>query len=228
LRQRWQAHEPSGVSTLALTVTYVSLVLGLDIAVENGWLPPVVYATLRGLHLCRGPSGFDWLKFVLWFAVPALWLLRSGDGVGYCLRGTKVEWTLQGGVVVASCLAMFVVASTSELSTYYLGGLPQARLERWQYVQRQLLWTLSWLPGYELLMRRLLLRRAAMLGRWSIALVAMLEFIYHLQKPMLEAVAALGFSVALSIWVRRRPTSVHPLLAHLWVELVLIGFLALR
>jgi hypothetical protein len=57
-------------------------------------------------------------------------------------------------------------------------------------------------------------------------LIASIELVYHLQKPLLEAVAVFFFSLGLTEWARRRPHTLLPLAAHLCVELVLIAFVA--
>ncbi len=209
-----------------VAVSYVGVVLALDVARSRGWLAPGVRQALRQLHLVTNAAGFDWYKFVMWLVVPFLVTLLRTERVAYSLRATRCEWWLLGVITLGSCAAMSVVATTSELSAVYLGAASGDRNQRWSNASRQLLWTLSWLPGYEFMLRRVLLQRANALGLGSVALVAVLEFVYHLQKPLLEAFAVLFFSVGLSVWTRRRPASVLPLLAHLSVELVLIGFVA--
>ncbi len=218
--------ESKAVVEWCVVLSYIVVVLGLDVARSRGWLPSDVRGALRQLHLVIDPSGFDWYKFVTWLVVPVLVTWLRAERVTYSFTATRCEWLLLGAVTVGSCAAMSVVASTSELSSVYLSPAPGDWNQRWSHASRQLLWTLSWLPGYEFMLRRVLLQRASMLGLGSVVLVAVLEFVYHLQKPLLEAYAALLFSVGLSVWTRRRPTSALPLLAHLSVELVLIGFVA--
>lgn len=217
------------LAPLAWTLGYVGFVLGLDVAMAQGRLPVAARSLLRALHLVHESNGFDWYKFVVWLVVPLAWTWRHPGYRTLSLRATRGEWWLQVTVVAASCLAMFVVAATSELSAHYLGGLTNNSAQRWLTARWQLIWTASWLPGYEFMLRRVLLQRASVLGPWwSVALVAAVEFVYHLQKPMLEAYAVLLFSAVLSTWATRRPESLHPILAHLWVELVLIGFLVVH
>lgn len=205
-------------------LSYVALVFGVDVARARGCLPAFVRETLVGLHLVTSPSGFDWYKFVTWFLVPAIATFPAERRVGVTLRMTQREGVALGVVVLLSCAAMGVVVLSPELAAQYLGSATGNWGQRSSIAQRQLIWTLSWLPGYEFLVRRLLLSRAEHWRLGAVLLVALVEFAYHLQKPLLEAVAVLFFSAALSVWARERRGSLWPSLSHLCVELVLIGF----
>lgn len=211
---------------LVLALSYVALVFGVDVARSRGCLPAVVRETLVQLHLVTSPSGFDWYKFVTWFLIPVLATFPVERRVGVHLRITKYEAVALGVVVALSCAAMGIVVTSAELSAQYLGSAMGNWGQRLSIAERQLIWTLSWLPGYEFLVRRILLSRAEPWRSGAVVLVALVEFVYHLQKPMLEAVAVLFFSAALSVWARKRRGSLWPPLAHLCVELVLIGFVA--
>ena len=89
-----------------------------------------------------------------------------------------------------------------------------------------MVWNFSWIIGWEFLHRYALLRAAdGAWPRWGWLLVPLSEGIYHLQKPALEALGMVAFSIALTLYARRRKNFLLPLLAHLIIEIELIVFL---
>jgi hypothetical protein len=118
---------------------------------------------------------------------------------------------------------MWLIPRIPELRVIYLpmSLLPPA--EKPAVAAGQLLWTLSWLPGWEFLMRYLLLGVVAMRWpRYGWLLVPLVEGAYHLQKPLMGAGGMLLLSLVLTRWALLRRNGLLPLLAHFLIEVELV------
>lgn len=195
----------------------------LDFGFMGGSVVTIPWGRLSG-HL---PCGFDVGKFLLWLVIPLALTWKTLDrGWFDPRRMTRRDGAFLGGLLLLGIGAMFLIPHFPELRETYpsLAGLDAAR--RLQFFGMFLLWTLSWLVGWEFLYRYVLLTRIARLwpGRaW--VLIPVLEFVAHLQKPMLEAAGMFAFSMVLTPWVLRRRCVVPAFLAHLQVELALVVFM---
>ncbi|MCL4694164.1 MAG: CPBP family intramembrane metalloprotease, partial [Candidatus Hydrogenedentes bacterium] len=99
---------------------------------------------------------------------------------------------------------------------------------KWEIIARGMLWTFSWLIGWEFLHRYFLLRPfAARWPRFGWLIVPFSEGVYHLQKAPIEAAGMVVFSLVLTAWALRRRNALLPFLAHLLVEIELVLFLVL-
>lgn len=91
---------------------------------------------------------------------------------------------------------------------------------------RLLIWTCSWLPGWEFLHRYVLVTSVqAKWPRFGWLLVPLIEGAYHVQKPWPETLGMVLFSVVATRWTMTRRNVLLPFLAHLIIELELILFL---
>jgi membrane protease YdiL (CAAX protease family) len=181
-------------------------------------------------------NGFDLFKFIAWFAIPVAVSLPFLDLHYFTFRRWKrLDWYLLGIVVLGGAIVMLLLPVLPGVGEYYRGwgGLPVSK--RLDYVQYNLLWTLSWLLGWEFMHRYWLLRHIPLAWpRWGVpmalVIVPLLEAVYHLiqTKPPLEALAMGGLSVVLCAWTLRRKNTLLPFLAHFAIELELIVFLFFR
>lgn len=203
-------------------VVYVFLALLIDTLITQGINWPVHW---RDLH--RIINGFDLYKFIVWFAAPFLLCLPRMDwgwfGVKRLRRG---DWLLLGALVLVCLGAILIIPLFPGLSAAY-AGIGHAPLKyKKAFLAHQLLWLVSWLPGWEFLHRYFLLRpMMRVLPRYGWLIVPLSEGLYHLQKPPLEMIGMVLFSLVLTWWAIRRRNLLLPFLAHLAIELELTIFL---
>ncbi len=174
----------------------------------------------------RGPlRSFDLFKFFFWFVIPFVWSLRRMDWAWFSFRRWKrIDVALLAVLTLLGCCAVLVVPLVPQLRAIY----PSMRGMGWGIVVLQLVWTCSWLPGWEFIHRYFLLRPvSARWPRWGWLLVPVSETAYHLLKPWPEMLGMAALSVALTWWALRRRNVLLPFLVHLAIELALIGFLFL-
>jgi membrane protease YdiL (CAAX protease family) len=114
--------------------------------------------------------------------------------------------------MIAGALVPFVVPYFASLREAY------PTQPGWQ-IAPQLIWVASWLVGWEFLHRYALLRAVERAWpRWGWLWVPASEFIFHLQKPLLEALGMLAFSLLATTWARRRRSILLPLAVHFAIE----------
>ena len=221
-----------------VVLTYVTLILGLDylglrqdIRPEFGWLnwPTTVrylftMAPIPGI-LQPFIKSFDLYKFLFWFVIPVLWCWRGMDWKAWSKeRWNKLEKRLLRLAIIVIPLSMFAIPYLPGIGQYYVsrGGFA----ENWDLALLQMLWTLAWLPGWEFMHRYLLL--GAVHKKWpgnGWMLVPCFEFVYHLQKPPVEAGLMFVFGFLLTWYAVKRENFRFPFLIHLIVELSLIAWL---
>lgn len=207
----------------AVIALYTATVLLIDTLAVHGVRHPLDWT----FFLWPGPFGADFFKFTAWFVVPFVLSLPAMDW-GYL--GTR-RWQRRDWWILAGLAGVGVVAALSTrvfpslLATYH--GLGNASLDaKMGYVVHNVVWTLSWLIGWEFLHRYFLLRSAQRVWpRWGWLLIPFFEGVYHLQKPLIEAAGMVIFSVIVTQWTVRRRNCLLPFLAHLIIELELILFL---
>lgn len=247
-----QDHRSTTVSTgsAVAALVYVGVVLALDTLASYA---SGAYAHGRGypfdvldrflIHACRfsflgfhvdfrylhwqNRSGFDWFKFIFWFLVPLVWSLRTFD-VGYfgLRRWRWVDWYLFPSLAALGVLSLALIPFIPSLHATYsgLGRAPWAY--KWYFARYDVVWTLSWITGWEFMHRYFLLGRVA--ARWprlGWILVPVMEGLYHLQKPPLEACGMVVFSIVACRWTLSRKNILLPFGAHLAIELGLLAYL---
>lgn len=203
-------------------LVYTAVVHGLDtLAAQNG-----AWGLDGSLFRWQSPSGFDYFKFLAWLVVPLVILGVLGRvdkryfGFG---RAKRSDLYALLALIGAGFVAVALIRVVPGLGEWYpgLGDLPWER--RLDYARYQLLWTASWLVGWEFLHRYALLTSFTRLNpRYGWLVAPLVEGLYHLQKHWLEMLGMVFFSVLLTQWALRRRTVLLPFLAHLAIELELL------
>lgn len=233
-----------------IVIAYVAGVLAVDTLAVMGvnkpihwsmfsWHPATVYkfATDHGM-----PSAlvswmklillrqFDVFKFVMWFFIPfvfSLWWMDWG-ALGF-RRWKRVDLYLLLGLAALGMAAMILIPLVPSLNATYggLGHLSSGK--KWGTLILQIVWIVSWLPGWEFMHRYVLLRKVSVQWpQFGWILVPVFEGLYHLQKPLLEALGMVVLSIFLTQWTLRRRNVMLPFLVHLIIEIELMVFLLFR
>jgi membrane protease YdiL (CAAX protease family) len=172
--------------------------------------------------------GFDPFKFAVWFLVPFLVLLalrRMDWGYFGVKRWRRADLWLLGGIVAAGVLAVLSILVVPSLRDWYpsMGDLPSK--VRWHFAQERLVWTFSWIVGWEFLHRYALLTQLGRVWpRYGWLAIPVIEGVYHLQKDPLEMAGMVALSLVLTSWARARKNTLLPFLAHLSIEVELLLF----
>lgn len=219
---------------------------GQEDAKKNSWLALLVVGYAGVVHLVdtlavydsplttpwgvfqwRFSCGFDLFKFIFWFVIPFVFSLRRMDWGYFGLkRWRRIDLMLLLGLVFIGLGAVLVTQHIPALRALYpsLGRLSPE--DKWDIAQTRLIWTASWLIGWEFLHRYVLvtsLRRPVPV----LLIVPLVEGLYHVgQKPAawLEALGMVALSVLFCAWTLRRRNIGLPFLAHLFIELELLAF----
>ncbi len=175
----------------------------------------------------RMDNGADLFKLTAWLIIPLLYSLRTLDlGAFGVRRWSKIDIVILAVVALGGVVAMAVVHVTPSLRAVYPGWGHMPDAVRTQLAMHQLIWTLSWLTGWEFIHRYVLLRAADQaFPRRGWLLVPLVETLYHLQKPPLEALGMGVFGLILTAWARKRRNVALPFLAHSIIECELIAYL---
>ncbi len=224
-----EAESKRGSRALALFFfAYVVAVLILDTLALEGRTLVVDWSKLRWRD-----GSFDLFKFVAWFVIPAVLALWTVDVHYFTFRRwKKIDWALLGVIVVGGAFLMLALPSIPGVNEYYRGWghLPDTR--RWDLAQSQLIWTVSWLTGWEFMHRYLLPKHlTSAFPKWGwlavLILVPALEAFYHViqQKAALECLGMGALSIVLCAWTLRRRNMLLPFLGHLAIEVELVTFL---
>ncbi len=226
-----------------LIILYVVSVLTIDLLISCGIMKPIDFVllkmpfqniiseTLETKHfvLFRILSHFDVLKFLFWLVIPAFIFRKYID-----LKWFTISKLGQSDLIILILIILICLLSLSaififpSLKNYYstVGFLPpQAKII---FIAQQLFWLSSWLPAWEFLNRHLLLRTGENLWRgkgWL--LVPIVETLYHLIKPIPEAIGMFIFSLVATLYTANKENNIPAFLCHLVIELGLIGILVL-
>ncbi len=178
----------------------------------------------------RGMGSFDWFKFLLWFAFPFLFALRRMDwGAIGPRRWKRIDIALPLGIAVIGVLVMMLIPYVPALHRTYPTLMARSPEMKLAFCIWQLAWLASWLPGWEFMHRYTLLRAANQRWpRYGWLLLPLFEGVYHLQKPMLEMLGMVLFSIAMTQWTLRRRNILLPFLCHLIIEAELVIYLVYR
>ncbi|MEK7795484.1 MAG: hypothetical protein AAB353_13185 [Candidatus Hydrogenedentota bacterium] len=178
-------------------------------------------------------GSFDAYKFVAWLIVPLALCARRLD-VSYFsfTRWKRPEWAVLGVAVLGGILLMAALPNIPGVGDYYHGWGHLSPHDRRAQALGSLLWTLSWLPGWEFIHRYFLLRplRAAS-NRAGIVLVLIVipivEGGYHIfqQKPALECAGMAALSALMCGYVLARRNVLLPFLVHFIIEVELVAYL---
>jgi len=137
-------------------------------------------------------------------------------------RWKRSDYYLLLGLAVTGVAVMLIIPHVPALRQIYPSVRGRSAQAKWGFVSAQLVWTFSWLLGWEFLHRYVLLRPAAALWpRLGWLLVPLSEGVYHLQKPLIEAGGMVLLSIVLTQWTVRRRNMLLPFLVHLVIEVAL-------
>ena len=211
---------------VALVIVYTAVVLGVDMLALYGCRWGIDW---RKYFAWRLSNGVDLYKFITWFAIPFLVSIRWMDwgylGVGRWQRRDVYVLIALAGL---GALAMLLIPFVPSLHATYPGWSRHPAALRWHLATTHLVWTFSWLIGWEFLHRYALARTvASRWPRWGWLLVPLFEGLYHLQKALPEAAGMVIFSLIVTRWSLRRRNVLLPFLAHLLIELENLAFLLL-
>jgi hypothetical protein len=189
-----------------VVLPYVVIVLGLDYFCDFRWL----------LF-----DSFDCFKFIFWLVIPLCLTLGDWDLSYYGLKRWRgIDFLILFWVLLASLGAVAGMRFFPSLAAYYPLHEGAARSEKIQFLKTDFLWNLSWLPGWEFLIRYYLLRSAVKdLPKLALFLIPLIEGAYHLHKPMPEMAGMVLLSFVLTFWAIRRKNGLLPLLVHAGIEL---------
>lgn len=211
-----------------LVTLYICLALSIDtlVALRSEWF-------IDWAQFNYSWRGMDLTKWILWFVVPLVLTFRSMNSRYFTFRSwQRIDWAILVVIVVGGGALMFLLPRIPGVGDYYVGWGSQPLAWRQEEALRLTLWTFSWLTGWEFMFRYWLVssfsRRWPDRGIYAILIVApLLEGLYHVfqQKPVLECLGMVVFSLALCSWAIRRKNALLPFLGHLIIELELIGFL---
>lgn len=174
-------------------------------------------------------SGFEASTCILWLVIPALLMARHFDIHVFTLRRwKKTDYRLLIIFMALGALGICLIRFIPELNAYYPSGGFATGRSRWLYFQHQVVWVLSWLIGWEFLHRVFLLRYVQVLaGRTGLALIPLVEFAFHLQKTLPEALGALLLGAVLTWWSYRRNNVLLPIITHFSIEMSLVVYMIL-
>jgi hypothetical protein len=207
-------------------LAYTAVVHLLD---TFGWHEPYLRPLLRAepLRALEG-SGFDVFKFVAWFLAPFLFLLvlrRIDWGYFGVTRWRRRDVIFLAALIVAGMLAVLSILVFPSLRQWYPSMEEAPAFAKWRFATHALVWTVSWIVGWEFIHRYALLTQLARVApRFGWLLIPVIEGVYHLQKDPLEAGAMVVFSLVLTRWALVRRNVLLPFLAHLAVEIELLLF----
>ncbi len=190
---------------------------------------------------------FDYFKFLFWLVVPLLWCAvmsfrvrgKTGEQVdgdwmrwdwGYFgfSRWKRIDIYLLIASVVIGVGCVLAILFIPALRDYYPSASDFSWGEKMRSLRTQLLWNVSWLPGWEFMHRYFLLRPlTARWPRWGWIAVPVLEAAYHIQKDPLEMAAMFVAGVFFTWWTVRRKNIMLPFILHGSVEVGLMAFLVL-
>lgn len=218
-------HKKPSALALGLIAAYVAIVLLVDTLAALEIQTPFDWRVFQW----TSDNGFDWFKFVTWFVVPFALCMRGMDwGFFGFNRWKRRDWILLIGLGVLGLLAVLTINMFPSLREYYPSYSDASWSRKWEIVGRGMLWTFSWLIGWEFLHRYFLLRPfAARWPRLGWLIVPFSEGVYHLQKAPLEAAGMVVFSLILTAWALRRRNALLPFLAHLVIEIEVVLFMVL-
>lgn len=216
----------------ALALGYVLAVHGIDTLAtrRSHWL--IEWGDLQWYWA----GNFDAYKFMAWFVVPLMLCAWWLDSSYFTVAGWKrAEWGALAVAILGGILLMAALPNIPGVGDYYQGWGHLAPQNRRAQALGSLLWTLSWLPGWEFIHRYFLLRplRAASNRAGTLLVLAVVPLIeggYHVlqQKPALECAGMATLSVLMCGYVLSRRNVLLPFLVHFIIEIELVAFLYLN
>lgn len=204
---------------LILCLFYVLIVLVLDLLVWN--LPDFSFLDWKL------ESGFDAFKFVFWFIIPSLIVLKANKFKFFLpSKINRVDLGVLIGVIAIGLIAIFTIPHIEVLKNYYVVKVKLSDSQRFEFLQRNALWILSWAIGWEVLFRSFLFNSIDQSNqKMALWLFPLIEGLYHFQKPFPEIIGMVFFSFFLTYWTLKRSHVIYAIVFHLIIEFELIFFL---
>ena len=172
-------------------------------------------------------QNFDATKFFLWLIFPFVLFYKFINFGWFSFRSwRKSDYILLSVFIVICLLSLVFVLVSPMLRMYYPGlrGIPFN--QKMFFAIQQVLWVISWLPGWEFMNRHLLLRSCQQLSKNYVwLLVPVVETLYHIYKAMLEMTGMFIFSFFACWWSMKRENNIMAFLCHFAVEIGLIVLL---
>jgi len=226
LELRNSGRETSGIggrTALILVLAYVAVVHTIDTLAAHS----VHFIISWHVFDWQAANGFDYFKFLAWFIAPLIFSLRGFDTGWLGLRRwRRVDLVILGVLAAVGVACVLIIPVFPSLQAVYSGWGRFPAKTRCRLAQHAFVWTFSWVIGWEFLHRHVLLKRLTTVWpRYGWLLIPLIEGVYHLQKPLLEAGGMVVFSLVLTPWAAKRRNVLLPFLAHLLVELELLAFL---
>ena len=229
---------PPSTRLVVAVALYVFIVLSVDVLAVYGvggiinwrmfqWSPASLWTGFRAAppHWAYSVpySNIDLFKFTFWFVIPVLICLRRMEWHWFSLRTWKRnDWLLLCVMLVLGGIAVGIIPFIPSLQSTYPGLSGTNASRNHVYFITYLLWTASWLPGWEFMHRYFLLRPVMLrFPRFVWLIVPLSETIYHLQKSWLEALGMMVFSLLLTWWTMKRRNMLLPFVVHLYIEILL-------
>lgn len=167
---------------------------------------------------------FDAFRFTLWLVLPAAiarWACgATRESLGLVAGRPKRGQILAFGafLLLATVLLLWAMRQPS-LQSYYGSTAQAMKRMGWSWFLPHLGYTLSWMLGWEFMLRGLVLNHGAPgHPRRAVAWVLLLDLAAHVHKSPLECGGILLLA-PIQIWlVRRTGSLLWPILLHLWVE----------
>jgi len=206
----------------AAALVYVAVVLIVDTLATRGVDVPFNWDILKW----QTEGGFDVSRFVLWFLVPLGLVLPTMDwGYFGIRRWHRMDWGVLAACVLVGAVAVLCITLFPSLRAVY-GSQADASTEgKWYFLSFNFQWTLSYLVGWRFMHHYLLLRPLSQLWpKYGWLIIPVYEGVYHLQKPLIEAVGMFAASAVLTYWAVKRRNALLPFAAHLIIELELRVF----
>jgi len=205
-----------------LAVVYVAAVLVIDAFGLTYRLFPY-----RWFHFL----GMDLFKLITWFVIPFVFCIPWMDWAYFGFkRWRRLDYFLLGGLVIAGLIAVIAIPLIPGLREMISTSSASSFSDKVLKFIHNMMWTFSWLLGWEFLHRYLLLRRlGARWPRFGWLLIPVFEGAYHLMwwPAWAMPAAMVAFSLVVTPWALRRRNTLLPFLAHLAVELEFSAFLVL-
>ncbi|MBF0297600.1 MAG: hypothetical protein HQK51_02705 [Oligoflexia bacterium] len=210
-----------------LMISYAITAIIVDTLATNGKIFIINWSTFYWKLNC----GFEVSTFLLWTIIPFTLMLivdspRSFDWQLFtCSRWKKIDLLILFIIFLFGVFAILSIKFIPVLRNYYTSRANLDSPAKLEYAINTIIWTLSWLIGWEFLHRVYLFKYLHILfGKLGICLIPILEFTYHLIKSLPEAFAMLIFSIAVTYWCYVRKNALLPFLAHFFIEITLLLF----
>lgn len=207
------------MKTTLLILAYVALVLGVDALayLEAAW--PFEWKIFRWVW-----GDVEIFKLLFWLFIPLAFCWKHFDRGWYGFARWRTADVI---LLITLCglggLLLLTVPLFPELRDGYTGVSELSPSVKREFLVGITVWSLTWLPGWEFLLRYVLLRAvSAQWPRFGWWLVPLAEGLYHLQKAWPEVIVAVLFSIVLSYWALKRRNGLLPFIAHLIIEIELI------